>query len=131
MPILILVRGISGSGKSTFANMLKDTGLVDVVTENDAYRIKDGQYHYDPQDTPTVVRQCYQDTIAALEAGRNVAVANAFIRPEEMDIYLAYAKQHGIKVIRFIMDGYYGNVHDTPLSKLGWMRDNIRLSTIL
>lgn len=48
MTTLYLIRGIPGSGKSTFAQNLYSFGMVEAVIEADDYFYTDGVYQFDP-----------------------------------------------------------------------------------
>ena len=56
MPKLIIVRGLPGSGKSTFAHKLADRGGL-ILVEPDALLVKDGKYDYTPERYADAVDQ--------------------------------------------------------------------------
>ena len=126
-PRLYLIRGVSGSGKSTFAERLREAGVVDRVIENDQFRTRGGRYVFRADDTERVCAECLRATAAALLAGQRVAVPNAFIRRWEMQPYLDLAKRGGVPVLVMVMDNQFGNVHGTPPDKLDWMKRSFEL----
>jgi uridine kinase len=47
-PTLYLIRGVPGSGKSTFAQSLLDKFVVQRMYEADQYFVQNGEYQFDP-----------------------------------------------------------------------------------
>lgn len=79
--VLYLVRGISGSGKSTYAHKLKEQGLVDSVLEADQYFVDSkGNYNFEPSKIKQAHSYCQSKTKELLSKGRSVAVANTFTK---------------------------------------------------
>ncbi|MDW3640247.1 AAA family ATPase [Vibrio sp. 1291-1] len=105
---LTLVRGIPGSGKSTYANSLPTT----VVVEADHYFInKDGAYRFDRTAIKDAHQWCQLETKRLLKAGYNVAVANTFVKNWEMKFYKSLADDMGLAFEVIEMKGNYQNVH--------------------
>lgn len=110
-PKLILVRGIPGSGKSTYANSLPTT----VVVEADQYFInKDGAYRFDRAEIKEAHQWCQLETKRLLKAGHNVAVANTFVKNWEMKFYKSLADEMKLAFEVIEMKGNYQNVHGVP-----------------
>ena len=107
---LILVRGASGSGKSTYARSL---GIPDHF-EADMWFHRGGTYAYDPTMLPEAHGWCLDQATKAMEAGRDVVVANTFTRLWEMATYKEVAERLGITVEEVTMTGTYQNVHGVP-----------------
>lgn len=116
MKQLIIVRGPSGYGKSTYA---RSTGFKHFETDN--YFIKNGVYTFDPSK----IRQAHEwnqnEVRKAMETGIDIVVSNTFTKIWEMKAYLDFAKQFGydVKVVR--MTKKWGNVHGVPEAKVAEM----------
>jgi predicted kinase len=119
---LILVRGVSGSGKSTYAKSLEGF----VALEADMYFTShaDGSYHFDPTKLKDAHGWCRAMTEKHLKVGHNVAVANTFIRKWEIQPYIDLANELGIPYEVVEMKTYYGNVHGVPEDKVNQMKAN-------
>lgn len=118
---LVLVRGLSGSGKSTFATHLA-AGLGHTVHSTDDYFMKDGAYRFDGSKLGDAHKWNEERTDKALEAGKNVVVANTFTQQWEMEPYDRMAKKHGatVHVFNTVFPGK--NVHGVPDQAIGRMR---------
>ena len=110
MAKLILVRGIPGSGKSTYAKKL---GLVNHF-EADMYFIKDGSYRFDPSQIKEAHEWCQSQTREAIKRGDSVVVSNTFTQHWEMKPYLDMAEELGIEVRVIRMTTDFGNIHGVP-----------------
>lgn len=118
---LVLVRGVSGSGKSTFATHLA-AKLGHVVHSTDDYFMQDGAYKFDGSKLGAAHKWNEDRTDKALEAGKNVVVANTFTQHWEMAPYDNMAKKHGAKVHVFNTVFPGKNVHGVPDQAIGRMR---------
>jgi len=120
-PKLLILRGLPGSGKSTFARKLSEQFGV-AHFENDAYLMHDGKYIWTPEDAKNAAKRCFSDTIAELRSGRDAIVSNVFVTCKAVNKYVRAAEEAGAKVMVMRMTGDYGNVHDVPRSTLMSMR---------
>jgi predicted kinase len=106
MPEIVLIRGIPGSGKTTLAKKMTSHAHV----EADMYFEKDGVYKYNRAEVQSAHTWCLAQVNAALQAGRDVVVANTFVRKWEMNPYF----QLGVPVRVIVATGSYRNVHGIP-----------------
>jgi len=122
IPHLLIIRGLPGSSKSTTAKKLQKQFGTEHF-ENDAYLIdKDGKYVWTPEKAKEAAKKCFNDTIAALKAGKDVIVSNVFVTQKAVNIYVNAAKKLGAKVMIMRMNHDYGNVHDVPAKTLASMK---------
>lgn len=125
MSSLYLIRGIPGSGKSTFATQLFLSGIVQKVTEADDYFTQeDGSYVFDPKKLGAAHSQCQQKTREYLSLGYSVAVSNTSTTESEVDIYAKIAERYGAQFISIIVENRHGssNVHNVPREALERMK---------
>jgi predicted kinase len=126
MSELYLIRGIPGSGKSTFAEK-----IASVVVSADMYFEKDGHYNFNPKEIKNAHAWCLAETERALDYGLGaVAVANTFTQEWEMKKYLALAEKYGYTVTTLIVENRHGgeNIHGVPDSTINAMRDRFEVS---
>lgn len=119
--VLILVRGIPGSGKSTFAHTLAAKHNCEVYECDDFFMI-DGKYSFDPSKLGYVHRANQARTRSALSDGKTVIVANTLTKLKEINEYVKIANEFNVPVEVYRTTGNFKNVHGVPEEKLIEMR---------
>jgi predicted kinase len=130
--ILYIVRGLPGSGKSTFAEKLVGSDFL--VCEADKYFIdkETGQYNFDGSKIKDAHRWCQElvgtymkDSLVNDQFYREVAVSNTFTQEWEMKPYFELAEKYGYKVFTVVVENRHGgkNIHGVPDDKLEIMRN--------
>ncbi|XP_050416373.1 uncharacterized protein LOC126830144 [Patella vulgata] len=95
--VLVLLRGLPGSGKSHLAREIKGNGI---ILSTDDYFIQDGIYMFEPNDLPTAHIWNRQRAINAMEAGTNpVIIDNTNTKIWEMKPYAKSALQNGYNIV--------------------------------
>lgn len=108
---LFIIRGLPGSGKTTFAEKLKADGIVSDIVEADHFMTDaEGNYKFDPNLIQRCHEECQMWTKYYLDLGRDVAVANTFSRKWEIVPYTKMGYDYTI----IEMNGKYPNVHNVP-----------------
>lgn len=124
--ILYIVRGVPGSGKSTFARQLTSN-----VFEADQYFIdNEGNYNFIPSEIKNAHAECQDDVKSAmLSSIPKIAVSNTFTQEWEMNPYLELAKQFGYVVFTVIVENRHGgkNVHGVPEEKIELMKNRFEI----
>jgi len=135
--ILYIVRGIPGSGKSTFAKML--VGEDFLVCEADKYFIdkETGEYNFDFTKIKEAHKFC-QDTVESYmkdslvndQFYREIAVSNTFTQEWEIRPYFELAKNYGYKVFSIVVENRHGgtNQHEVPEEVLTKMRERFEIT---
>ena len=110
---LVLVRGHSGSGKSTFAASFVPFGYKHF--ENDSFFVgEDGVYKFDFAFHQVAKDECVKKAVQALRDGESVVVSNTFTKVAEMDSLFSFAKELGIDIRIFEMENDFANTHNVP-----------------
>ena len=109
-PKLTLIRGIPGSGKSTYAK----THYNCLILENDMFHMQGGVYFFDPKRQNMAIDWCRSTCEGALANGMDVVVANTFTKKRYIESYRALAETYlaDFEVIR--CTGNFKNIHDVP-----------------
>lgn len=118
---MILVRGASGSGKSTFAHALASS-MNAKVFETDDFFIRDGKYIFDPTQLGAAHKWNQRRVWKALTEGKNVIVANTLTTLREIKDYTSMAEELNIPVTVYRSEGKFKNTHGVPEDKVAAMR---------
>jgi predicted kinase len=119
--MLYLIRGLPGSGKSTFADILPASNH-----EADTFFYdEDCHYVFDATKLSEAHAACQQGVKEDMENGINaISVANTFSRQWELEPYRALAKDYGYDITEITMTGkLFGNHHGVPEETINKMRD--------
>jgi len=130
MKQLILLRGLPGSGKSTFA---KSLGGIHI--EADQYFMDNGVYKFDATQLKNAHNYCQSQTRAWM--GHNgeqisvdkIVVSNTFTQSWEMEAYFEMAKEFGYQVVCLIVENRHGGVneHNVPEDKIEQMKNRFEI----
>lgn len=110
---LILVRGVPGSGKSTFAAKIFPGAF---HVENDMFHVKDGEYRFDFNKQKDAVSWCMDMCDIALRNGMDVVVSNTFTKRRYIMAYVKLAEKYGADVSVYRMTGSFKNSHSVPVA---------------
>lgn len=120
--VLYIVRGIPGSGKSTFAIQLTSN-----VFEADHYFIDDnGDYKFDFTKIKDAHADCQSNVESSMASSTpKIAVSNTFTQEWEMQPYFDLAKKYGYTVFTIIVENRHGgkNVHNVPENVIESMKN--------
>lgn len=133
MKELILLRGLPGSGKSTFAKTLGGIHI-----EADQYFMRNGVYEFDASQLKNAHNYCQSQTRAWMShngeqiSTDKVIVSNTFTQEWEMDAYFELAEEFGYQVFSLIVENRHGGVneHGVPEDKLEQMKNRFEIKLI-
>ena len=127
MTTLTLIRGLPGSGKSTYAKRLREqvactNGLFPIIFEADQYfEQSDGSYLFKPSELGYAHEQCQRLTRYTLERGSSAIVANTFTTLHELQPYLDMAHKLNIAVDILTCRGNFQSIHNVPAQSIDRM----------
>jgi len=130
MKKLILLRGLPGSGKSTFADLIGARGAGYANFEADMYFMKDGKYKFDPSQIKMAHNWCMIQTEKAMADDTSIIiVSNTFTQEWEMDFYYEKAKYYDYDVFSVILENRHDGVneHGVPEDKLVQMKNRFEI----
>jgi predicted kinase len=128
--VLIILRGLPGSGKSTFANMMWPEAI---ICEADQYHYLDGEYRFNPTKIKEAHQWCQTIARHLMNNGKpQVVVSNTSTTEKEMQSYLDMANEFGYRVVSLIVENRHGNssVHNVPQETLKKMQDRFEIKLI-
>jgi adenylate kinase family enzyme len=132
--VLTLVRGVPGSGKSTFANFIWNSY---VICEADQFFVgEDGVYRFDGSKIKEAHKWCrdkvetfMKDNIVNEQYYSDIVVSNTFTQEWEMEEYYKLAEKYGYIVFSIIVENRHGGVneHGVPADKLEQMKKRFEI----
>jgi len=133
MKTLYIVRGVPGSGKSTFA---KSIGGIHI--EADQFFMENGKYNFDITKIKLAHKYCQNQTEAWMKTdgaqvnNHKIVVSNTFTQEWEMKPYFELAEKYGYIVFTVIVENRHGhkNIHDVPEDKIQQMKDRFEFKLV-
>jgi thymidylate kinase len=124
---VIILRGVSGSGKSTAAKLFG--GNVKICCADDFFTSEEGDYRFEPSRLPEAHEYCRNIFLAALkdEQVDTIVVANTNSKENEFSFYDEKAKEIGAKVFYFVIENRHGHtdIHNVPIDAKSRQLNNI------
>ena len=128
---LILLRGVSGAGKSTVAELFIDA---DIISTDDFF-IKDGEYIFDANSLVENHLKCTARAEQAMhcakveDAKHTLVIHNTFTKDWEMQPYLVLADKYKYMVHTLIVENRHGSesIHDVPKPSVDAQRDRFEV----
>lgn len=123
MAHLIIIRGIPGSGKSTWA---KSFG-VPVYEADDWFIGTDGIYQFYPNELKQAHLYCYNRTKQTLLNGLDCVVSNTFIKRWEYEIYTTLCESIGATYEIKVAAGNFKSIHGVPEAVIERMKQSFEI----
>lgn len=121
MKQLYIIRGVSGSGKSTFAIelslALSGCGVEAFCVEADSYfRDSFGNYNFNPEKLYDAHKCCQRTVEKKMQDGAVVIVSNTSTKESELKPYLTLAEKYGYNVTSLIVENRNNtkSIHNVP-----------------
>lgn len=112
---LILIRGVSGSGKSTIAELFVSKN--EVCSADDFFINEAGEYKFDASKLKKAHEYCQTKCRLKMTSEKPIiVVANTFTREWEMEEYYNLAKEFKYRVHSIIVENRHDgkNIHGVP-----------------
>ena len=134
MNTIIFIRGLPGSGKSTFANYMFSNNIF----EADQYFYdEDEKYNFDASKLHLAHKYCQLRVEHAMEDNlisgggvfSEIVVSNTSTTEKELEPYLKLAKKYDYQVVSLIVENRHGNksVHNVPEETLLRMKNRFSI----
>ena len=134
MNTIIFLRGLPGSGKSTFANYMFSNNIF----EADQYFYnEEGKYNFDASKLYEAHKWCQLRVEHAMEDNlesngmhfSEIVVSNTSTTEKELEPYLELAKKYDYQVVSLIVENRHGNksTHNVPAETIERMKNRFSI----
>ncbi len=121
-PILYLVRGLPGSGKSSFVKHQLHA-LVNHYEADQYFCLNpENEYRFDTTLLGAAHSWCQKMTKHSLAGGFDTWVSNTFTIIKELRPYFEIAKETDSALVVMTMNGNFGSIHNVPEEAMQRMR---------
>jgi predicted kinase len=128
---LILLGGLPGSGKTTLAKLLSDSGKFPMFSVDDFFTNEQtNEYQFDFKTNHLAYKQCEENTKLALLANEvKVFVHNTFTLDWELEPYFKLAKDFNYSLHIVTVEKYHHqkNVHEVSDEQLQKMAEKYKI----
>lgn len=114
---LVILRGLPGAGKSSFAERVLRAQKMVNWFEADMFFEHAGEYKFSPDKLPAAHGWCQLKVRTAMNEGLElIVVSNTFTTEKEMAPYIQMATECNYRVTAIIVENRHGNksVHNVP-----------------
>jgi predicted kinase len=118
---LIILSGVSGAGKSTFADIIaagRDQWHQVKIFSTDDFFMVNGEYKFDGSKLPLFHDLCHMMVEDAMDVDHvdTIIVANTFTEEEHIQPYIDLAEKYEYNVIINTVENWHGSksVHNVP-----------------
>lgn len=123
---LTIVRGWSGSGKSTHAEAIQPDSHKRVAADDFPGFHETGTYVYVPWRIGEAHNFCRKRVLMLMRGGADhIVVHNTFVNEWEWEVYVDMAQDYGYDVHYHRCVGEFQNVHGVPDDKVGFQKRDI------
>jgi predicted kinase len=132
--ILTLVRGLPGSGKSTFANWIWNEYAI--CEADKFFTDKEGNYNFDSTKLGESHKWCREQVEIRMKDNQvnpqfypEIVVSNTFTQEWEMQPYIDLANQYGYTIFTIVVENRHGNssVHNVPEETINKMKNRFEI----
>lgn len=121
---LIIVRGLPGSGKTTFAKQVAANNDYHHYEADDFFMTPEGQYVYEASRIKDAHFWCQKKVEETMAKSEPVIVSNTFVKNWEMEPYFVLAEKYKYRITIYETKGDYGSIHSVPTEAIERMRKN-------
>lgn len=127
--VLIIVRGLPGSGKTTFAKMLGRA----ICCADDYLVTIDGKYEWAGSKLKKAHDWCNKKCELFMKKGISpIIIANTLPREKDLKEYFNLAELYGYVVFTIVMENRHGgkNIHEVPDENIEKMKKRFNIKLI-
>jgi predicted kinase len=127
---LILLRGLPGAGKTTFAKLIAEQNTYPCFSVDDYFTDSEGIYKFEFSENYKAYAKCLSNTENAIQQGVvKVIVHNTFTMDWELDSYFKLAQKYNCTIHVLTLEHYHKgiNKHDVTAEQLQKMAEKYQV----
>jgi predicted kinase len=128
---LFLLRGLPGSGKSTIANALSESGKYPVFSVDDYFTNQTTDtYHFKFDENHLAYKLCENNTEKSMQGNvSKIFIANTFTLDWEIEPYFKLASKYNYKIFVLTVENYHGhkNIHEVSQVQIEKMAEKYKV----
>jgi len=126
---IYIIRGVPGSGKSTFASELASALGIEYY-EADMWRMEDGVYVFSLEKMHWTHLMCQSAVRKQMRLGNSVIVSNTSTTEKELKPYIAMAEEYGYFVRSVVVENRMNttDIHVVPADNIKRLEKNLKNS---
>ncbi len=136
---IIIIRGVSSSGKTTFSNLLQSIYPDAIVVSADDYFYSnydgsnpDGNYKFNPGKLGSAHGACRRKFQKAVDSGAKcVIVSNTNVEKSHWEFYEEYGKEKGYRVFFVVLEKRHGGMNEHNLDESTLIRQENKIKNSL
>jgi predicted kinase len=116
--VIILLRGLPGSGKTTLAQALSENGKHPIFSIDSYFENEKGDYEFKFEENHIAYKQCEEQTEMALKESKpKIFVDNTFTLDWEIEPYFKLAQKYNYQLHVVTVENYHGSENTHGVSK--------------
>jgi predicted kinase len=127
---LILLRGLPGAGKTSFASLISENYKYPIYSVDDYFTDDFGKYEFKFDENHKAYALCLSQTEEAIKKGHHkVIVHNTFTMDWELAPYFSLAKKYQIKLYVMTVENYHQqkNLHEISEAQIKKMAEKYQV----
>lgn len=122
--MIVIIRGLPGSGKSTEAEKICQEFKINHHYENDMFFLdKNGEYKFNSKKVKESYEWCKNKVEDVLKLKEDVVVSNNFVTKAEVEPYVELARKYNTSFYILEATGNFKSIHGIPEDVIKKMKD--------
>jgi len=127
---IILLRGLPGAGKTTFAKLISENNTYPFFSVDDYFTDENGNYKFDFSENYKAYAACISNTEEAIKSGyTKVIIHNTFTLDWELEPYFKLCKKYNCSLFVLTVENFHNGInnHDITAEQVQRMAEKYKV----